>query len=252
MAPRVLFVVLLSTFAMGQTPVPATVSGHVLDPAGITVPRALVRATDGLGRTKAETTADENGACIIRVDAGGIYSFVANAEGFEPVATPVRQIDVDAPDFDLSFGKLQSASEVLTVTERIVEPTVDQRDQEIFKRTLFTRDDQVFQTLGAGLSLGQHAGGGKSLEVRRFGFNLDHGGTGGGLRVLVDDILQTSVSGGHAHGYLGNLKGLTPELVSDVSLINGPFNAEYGEFSGLGVVKIKTRDDMPDQITARA
>lgn len=216
------------------------------------VPKATVRAADGNGRTQAQVITDDTGAYTLQVQASGIYSFIASAEGFEPAATGIRQVNADLSGFDLKFGQLQSASTVMTVTERIIEPTVDQRDQEIFKRTLFTRDDQVFQTLGAGLSLGQHAGGGKSLEVRRFGFNLDHGGTGGGLRVLVDDILQNSVSGGHAHGYLGGLKGLTPELVSDVSLINGPFSAQYGEFSGLGVVNVKLRDDMPDRFTARA
>jgi hypothetical protein len=247
-----LLVTACAAAAFGQAPATVTVSGHVLDPGGLAVPKAMVRATDGLGRLKAETAADEAGAYAIRVEAGGIYAFVVTAEGFEQVATNIRQVNADLADFNLAFGKLQSASEVLTVTARIIEPTVDQRDQEIFKRTLFTRDDQVFQTLGAGLSLGQHAGGGKSLEVRRFGFNLDHGGTGGGLRVLVDDILQNSVSGGHAHGYLGNLKALTPELIADVSLINGPFNAQYGDFSGLGVVNIKLREEMPDRVTARA
>ncbi|MEQ1885550.1 MAG: TonB-dependent receptor [Bryobacteraceae bacterium] len=250
-----LFFLILSVCAVlkaQQVPVPVTVSGHVLDPMKAAVPKAKVRATDGLGRTKAETVADDEGAYRLQVESGATYSFVVEAEGFQPVATDLRPISTDLEDFDLNLGNLQSASEVLTVTERIIEPMVDQRDQEIFKRTLFTRDDQVFQTLGAGLSLGQHAGGGKSLEVRRFGFNLDHGGTGGGLRVLVDDILQNSISGGHAHGYLGNLKALTPELVSDVSLINGPFNAAYGDFSGLGVVNIKLRDDMPDKFTARA
>lgn len=237
--------------AFAGTPGRVSVRGHVFGPDGLAVPRALVKATDGLGRTKAEAAADEAGFYAIEVDAGGVYAFAVTAEGFEPVATTVRQVNADLDGFNLTFGKLQAASEILTVTARIVEPSVDQRDQEVFRRTLFTRDDQVFQTLGAGLSLGQHAGGGKSLEVRRFGFNLDHGGTGGGLRVMVDDILQNTVSGGHAHGYLGNLKGLTPELVADVSLINGPFNAQYGDFSGLGVVNIKTREELPDRLTGR-
>jgi outer membrane receptor protein involved in Fe transport len=65
-------------------------------------------------------------------------------------------------------------------------------------------------------------------------------------------MLVNQVSGGHAHGYLGALKGLSPELVESVNLINGPFNAQYGEFSGLGVVNIKTRQEMADQITLRA
>ena len=49
-----------------------------------------------------------------------------------------------------------------------------------------SRDDQVFQALDAGINAGQHAGGGKAVDARRFGFNLDHGGVSGGLEVLVD------------------------------------------------------------------
>ncbi len=212
---------------------------------------ATVQASDGLGRRKSETKSDANGAFLLNVPSGGVYSLVAQAEGFDSVASPLKQYKENIEGVELAFGKLVNASEVLTVTERIVEPGVDQRDAEIFNKTLFTRDDQIFQTLGAGLSLGQHAGGGKSLEVRRFGFNLDHGGTGGGLRVVMDGILQNSISGGHAHGYLGSIKGLSPELVENVDLINGPFNAQYGDFSGLGVVTIATRTEMPQVLTGR-
>ena len=56
---------------------------------------------------------------------------------------------------------------------------------EVFDRTLFTRDDQIFHVLDGGINAGQHEGGGKSVEIRRFGFNLDHGGVNGGLKVLA-------------------------------------------------------------------
>jgi hypothetical protein len=36
-----------------------------------------------------------------------------------------------------------------------------------------------------------------------------------------------------------------------VDIINGPFSAEYGDFSGLGVVHIRTRESMPDVWTVR-
>ncbi|MBO0719907.1 MAG: TonB-dependent receptor, partial [Blastocatellia bacterium] len=114
-----------------------------------------------------------------------------------------------------------------------------------------SRDDQVFQTLDAGINAGQHEGGGKSLEIRRFGFNLDHGGVNGGLKVLVDNVQQNQGTQGHGQGYLGQLKSLTPELVQDVEILNGPFSAEYGDFSGLGVVHIKLKESLPDRITAR-
>ena len=124
--------------------------------------------------------------------------------------------------------------ESLVINATVLEPSIDRRDDVVYKSTLFSRDDQVFQTLDAGLSLGQHEGGGKSLEVRRFGFNMDHGGVNGGLKVLVDNVQQNQATQGHGQGYLGQLKSLTPELVQEVSIINGPFSPEYGDFSGLG------------------
>ena len=141
--------------------------------------------------------------------------------------------------------------ESLVITATVLEPSIARRDGVVYKSTLFSRDDQVFHTLDAGISLGQHEGGGKSLEVRRFGFNMDHGGVNGGLKVLVDNVQQNQASQGHGQGYLGQLKSLTPELVQEVNIINGPFSPEYGDFSGLGVVHIQLKESLPDRYTAR-
>ena len=139
----------------------------------------------------------------------------------------------------------------ITITASPVEPSIDHRNKEVFEQTLFSRDDQVFHQLNAGINAGQHEGGGKSIEIRRFGFNLDHGGVAGGMKVLVDNVQQNQTTQGHGQGYLGSLKSLTPELVQEANLINGPFSAEYGDFSGLGVVHIRLRESLPDQFTAR-
>ncbi len=139
----------------------------------------------------------------------------------------------------------------IVITASPVEPSIDRRNSEVFNRTLFSRDDQIFHVLDAGINAGQHEGGGKSLEIRRFGFNLDHGGVSGGLKVLVDNVQQNQSTQGHGQGYLGSLKSVIPELVEEVNIINGPFSAEYGDFSGLGVVHIRLRESLPDQITAR-
>jgi hypothetical protein len=113
------------------------------------------------------------------------------------------------------------------------------------------RDDQLVQQLNSGIDAGQHEGGGKSLEIRRFGFNLDHGGVNGGLKIMVDGVQQNQGTQGHGQGYLGSLKALSPELIQDVTIVDGPFSAEYGDFSGLGVVHIRQRESLPDRITAR-
>lgn len=139
----------------------------------------------------------------------------------------------------------------IVITAKPIEPTIDLRNSEVFDRTLFTRDDQVLQQLDAGINAGQHEGGGKSLEIRRFGFNLDHGGVNGGLKVMVDDVQQNQGTQGHGQGYLGALKALSPELIQEVRIINGPFDAAYGDFSGLGVVQIAQRESLPDVFTIR-
>jgi outer membrane receptor protein involved in Fe transport len=139
----------------------------------------------------------------------------------------------------------------IVISAKLLEPGVDLRNAEVFNKTLFTRDDQIFEGLNGGIDAGQHEGGGKSVEVRRFGFNLDHGGVNGGLKVLVDDVQQNQGTQGHGQGYLGSLKSLSPELIQEVTVIDGPFRAEYGDFSGLGVVHIRQRESLPDQFTAR-
>lgn len=73
----------------------------------------------------------------------------------------------------------------------------------------------------------------------------------GGLKVLVDNIQQNQSTQGHGQGYLGQLKGLIPEVVKGVDILNGPFSAEYGDFSGLGVVHIRLKESLPDKITLR-
>ena len=142
-------------------------------------------------------------------------------------------------------------NENVTIEANTITPEIEFRIDSVYKNTLFGRDDQLIQTLNAGINAGQHEGGGKSLEIRRFGFNTDHGGAGGGVKILVDNIQQNQGTQGHGQGYLGNLKSLSPELVEDISIINGPFSAAYGDFSGLGVVQIRQRESLPNEFTAR-
>ncbi len=168
-----------------------------------------------------------------------------------------------APEKDLSASEaseglvlqvkyaIPPVHENLVISATALNPTIDQRNDAVYRNALFARDDQLFDTLAAGINTGQHEGGGKSLEIRRFGFNLDHGGVNGGLKVLVNDVQQNQGTQGHGQGYLGALKILTPELIDDVDILNGPFSAEYGDFSGLGVVHIRLKESLPSVLTLR-
>jgi len=225
------------------------VAGKVVDPQGLPVAGATVHLETAVGY--------------------GI-SVMANGEGryhFDPIPDGVYQLKAEAPGLsstiqkltlagqlaerDITLSELAEQHQSIVINAKTVEPEVDLRNAETFNRTLFTRDDQVLQQLNAGINAGQHEGGGKSLEIRRFGFNLDHGGVNGGLKVLVDDVQQNQGTQGHGQGYLGALKALSPELIDDVTITNGPFSAEYGDFSGLGVVHIHQRESLPERFTVR-
>ena len=155
------------------------------------------------------------------------------------------------PTTDAANVALNPVRFSVVITATLLGPQVDYRSTEVFNQTLFSRDDQVFHQLNAGINAGQHEGGGKSLEIRRFGFNLDHGGAAGGLKVLVDNVPQNQSTQGHGQGYLGSLKSLSPELIEEALIYNGPFSAEYGDYSGLGVVHIRQRESLPQQWTVR-
>lgn len=207
-----------------------------------------------------EVRAGDNNKLTATSDAEGKFSLQVPRENFS-VQFSGNNISSQTRIFshadNLENLQIKVVFEVAPVHETVVieddtlSPEVEFRNSLVYENTLFSRDDQLLQNLNAGINAGQHEGGGKSLEIRRFGFNLDHGGVNGGLKILVDDVQQNQGTQGHGQGYLGSLKSLSPELVQDVSILNGPFSAQYGDFSGLGVVHIRQKESLPQTLTLR-
>src|SRR5215510_5980841 len=225
-----------------------TLSGTVMTGRNEVVAGATITVRSSAGELTA--TSDSEGNFKLAVPAEAL---IVKITGKNLVALE-RKIDASEQSEHLSFEVRYSIPPVhdsVVIADTALDPTIDQRNDTIYKNTLFGRDDQLIFTLNAGINAGQHEGGGKSLEIRRFGFNLDHGGVNGGLKVLVEDVPQNQGTQGHGQGYLGGLKSLTPELVNDVDILNGPFSAEYGDFSGLGVVHIRLKESLPDRVTLR-
>jgi TonB dependent receptor/Carboxypeptidase regulatory-like domain/TonB-dependent Receptor Plug Domain len=229
----------------------AGLTGQVIDPQGKAVPDAIVRLLSEERIAVQQTKTDAQGQFQFVSVPQGEYHLTVDAADFNTIARDISVKTGEPISETIQFSEIRSQSQSVLITSNVLEPGVDLRNAEVFDRTLFTRDDQVFKQLNAGLNVGQHEGGGKSLEIRRFGFNLDHGGVNGGLKVLVDDVQQNQGTQGHGQGYLGALKALSPELIEDVKIINGPFSAEYGDFSGLGVVHIHQRESLPEQFMIR-
>ncbi|MBC7797003.1 MAG: TonB-dependent receptor [Pyrinomonadaceae bacterium] len=199
---------------------------------------------------KRETVSDAEGGFSIKIPRENL-SVTFSGDNIEPVTRVLAATD-DVENLQIKIAyKLSPINESVLIEDNTLSPQIELRNRNIYDNTLFSRDDQLLNTLNAGINVGQHEGGGKSLEVRRFGFNLDHGGVNGGLKILVDNVQQNQGTQGHGQGYLGQLKSLSPELVDGVSIINGPFSAQYGDFSGLGVVQIRQKEQLPQQLTFR-
>jgi hypothetical protein len=239
-----LLAVLLQTNPQTQR----TLSGVITTARNEAVAGATITVRSSAGELTA--TSDGEGAFSLAVPAEALVVKIAGKN----LVMLERKIDArelaERLRFEVSYI-IPAVHDSLVIAASQLDPVIDRRNEAVYRDTLFSRDDQVFHTLDAGINAGQHEGGGKSLEIRRFGFNLDHGGVNGGLKVLVDNVQQNQGTQGHGQGYLGQLKSLTPELVQDVDILNGPFSAEYGDFSGLGVVHIRLKESLPDQITAR-
>ncbi|MBI3477456.1 MAG: TonB-dependent receptor [Acidobacteria bacterium] len=253
-SPVLLSLILVSLLFLGTTAgiakdIPSRVlSGVVVTDKNDAVPGAIVIAAGASGKNQATTDAGGNFHLSVPVEPLTLR-VVGQYLAFDP-------IDLQATDPSVGMilrvrYTIPPVHESMVISATALNPTIDQRNDNVYKSSLFSRDDQVFDTLAAGINAGQHEGGGKSLEIRRFGFNLDHGGVNGGLKVLVDDVQQNQSTQGHGQGYLGALKTLTPELVDDVDILNGPFSAAYGDFSGLGVVHIRLKEALPDILTVR-
>jgi outer membrane receptor protein involved in Fe transport len=244
----ILFALILPSAAAAQDARGRVVSGVVISQQNELVPGVTVIINSAAGEQRVES--DGEGRFSAEVPPGSL-TLKFFGRGIMLVSKTIGASD-GSEDLQIKVSfVVPPVHESVVIVSSVVDPAVERRNDTVYREGLFLRDDQLFHTLDAGINAGQHEGGGKSLEVRRFGFNTDHGGVGGGLKVLVDDVQQNFGTQGHGQGYLGQLKSLTPELVAGVDILNGPFSAEYGDFSGLGVVHIRTKESLPDVFTAR-
>ncbi|MDQ3323927.1 MAG: TonB-dependent receptor plug domain-containing protein, partial [Acidobacteriota bacterium] len=239
--------ILFNSIVFAQT-ADRTFSGTIVTPQFELVPNVSIEVETGDGKLQTSTDAEGNFSVKVPNEAISVRFFGKNLNGATQIFAPGDKIE----NLQIKISYIvPPVNESVVIQAENLSPEVERRNDTIYKNALFGRDDQLIQTLNAGINAGQHEGGGKSLEIRRFGFNLDHGGVNGGLKILVDNVQQNQGTQGHGQGYLGSLKSLSPELVDGVSIINGPFSAAYGDFSGLGVVQINLKESLPQQFTAR-
>ncbi|NJD26135.1 MAG: TonB-dependent receptor [Betaproteobacteria bacterium] len=100
-----------------------------------------------------------------------------------------------------------------------------------------------------GLIVTQHAGDGKANQYFLRGFNLDHGTD---FATWVAGVPVNMPTHAHGQGYT-DLNFLIPELVDRIRYRKGPYYADEGDFSSVGVARIDYRrylDGTLAQLTA--
>ncbi|MCB1215570.1 MAG: TonB-dependent receptor plug domain-containing protein, partial [Deltaproteobacteria bacterium] len=91
-----------------------------------------------------------------------------------------------------------------------------------------------------GLTVIQHAGGGKATQYYLRGFDADHGTD---IRFELDGLPINLVSHGHGQGFT-DLNFIIPELVESLETDKGPYQADQGDFATAGSVAFKLKKEI--------
>ncbi|WP_168557587.1 TonB-dependent receptor [Novosphingobium sp. SG720] len=91
-----------------------------------------------------------------------------------------------------------------------------------------------------GLIATQHSGEGKANQYFLRGFNLDHGTD---LASFIDGAPINLRSHGHGQGY-SDLNFVIPELIEHIDYAKGPYNAQNGDFSAAGTMRLAMRQKL--------
>jgi hypothetical protein len=183
----------------------SSVSGRVVDPQGNVVAAATVTLQTASGYSLTATS-DAEGHYRISAVHDGDYQIQAESPGLSGAAQKLilRGASVEK---DVVLSHLATQHQSIVITANKMEPAIDLRNAEVFNRTLFTRDDQVLQPQCRNQCRPARAAASLS---RSAGFNLNHGGVNGGLKVMVDGVQQNQGTQGHGPG-LPQALGRQPE-----------------------------------------
>ena len=211
------------------------VRGTILDGDGAPVAYATVYHP----RTLAHDHSDELG----RFSVGGVApgdTLLVEAFGFSGSEIYVPPAGTTAP-LEVRLSPL-----ALTLTQVNVTPLrsalADVRRLDLRTRPA-TNAQELLRTV-PGLTIGQHAGGGKAEQLFLRGFDLDHGTD---IAIRVDGAPANMVSHAHGQGY-ADLHFVIPELVDRVDYTKGPHDVRYGNFATAASVELSTRGRLRENL----
>ena len=235
MATRLPYFFLLALLASSTVAAALTVSGRVLDDLG----EPIAYATVYQPRTLAHDHTDELGRFSV-ADARPGDTLVVEALGFSESELYVPAA-IDGAALEIRLSPLAMSLVQIDVTP-IKDAARDVRVLDLRTRPA-TNSQELLRTV-PGLTIGQHAGGGKAEQMFLRGFDLDHGTD---ISIRVDGAPVNMVSHAHGQGY-ADLHFVIPELIDRVDYTKGPHDARHGNFATAASVDLSTRGRLRENL----
>jgi vitamin B12 transporter len=232
MRALLVFVGLLSAAPLSagvQDASPAPITGTVLDPGGMPVPRALVRLVDAAGSEQRRALTDEAGAFAMDEPACAGCRVVASLTGFESVAlavSPGLPVTIVLPLEAVREHVIVTATRTETPaiqagTTATVVTAEDLANRQALAVADVLRSVPAFTVVGTG-GLGTVT----SVFIR--------GGESNYTKVLLDGIPLNDPG-----GYF-NFGSLTTDHIDRLEVVRGPQSALFGSDAMSGVVQLFT------------
>ena len=183
-------------------------------------------------------SASPAGTFAVRV-TGDSAQLVAALIGYAPETLAVAPGRHEPVAFRLAHAALALDPVTVAAERTLSSSTAASRlIRELDIRLRPQESSQELLRLAPGLLIAQHAGGGKAEQIFLRGFDADHGTD---VAISVDGVPVNMVSHAHGQGY-ADLHWLIPEVVADVDVHKGPYEAQDGDLATAGAVALHTKD----------
>ena len=165
----------------------------------------------------------------------GHYTIEISSIGFEKMLKDVVVLEnqISYPQIRLENSNVELNEVIVTNDKSFDQQLIGKIDTKL--RPI--NNAQEFLRMVPGLFIGQHAGGGKAEQIFLRGFDIDHGTD---IQISSDGVPVNMVSHAHGQGY-ADLHFIIPELVSEVNLKKGMYDASKGDFATSGSVELNTK-----------
>ncbi len=212
-------------------------SGHPLHEVSVQV------LVSGEFQTLARTITDHQGTFSFSDLPHSDLDLIVSKAGFESVSALVRENERDR---DIVFVLVATLPEIATeiavfgAVPRSASSSSTFRKEEFGKRIIEDTGD----VLGVvpGLTVVQHAGGGKANQYLIRGFDADHGTD---FAISFAGIPVNMVSHAHGQGY-SDVNFLIPETLETIDVYKGPYFAELGNLATAGAAILGLREEFED------